>query len=112
MKLPDGTASDFSWERHSLRIALAIDSKLYLANIRPNYKWCYFSQTIVFSYRSKNKAETVVTFWDTKSNEASQLFYREFNKNGIFEALNFVKPLCLFSDLPKIIQVVVINGSL
>jgi hypothetical protein len=43
--------SALSWEGGGLRLALAVDSYIYLANIRPKYKWAFFgSSTCVYSF--------------------------------------------------------------
>ncbi|XP_065214168.1 WD repeat-containing protein 35 [Planococcus citri] len=72
LKLPGSQVSDCSWEGSSLKIALAVDTFVFFANIRPNYSWCYFSNTVVFPVKNHLKNETVVTFWDTKNNECNQ----------------------------------------
>ncbi|XKL59501.1 hypothetical protein PGB90_000517 [Kerria lacca] len=72
LKLPGSSVADCSWEGHSMKIAMAIDSSLYFANIHANYKWCYFSNTVVFSSKNNKQSETVVTFWDLKNNESYQ----------------------------------------
>jgi WD repeat-containing protein 35 len=33
-----------------LRIALAVDSFIFFANIRPAYNWAYLLNTVVYSY--------------------------------------------------------------
>ena len=58
-----------AWEGGSLRIALAVDSFIYFANIRPNYKWTYFANTVVYTFPRPDKSETDVVFWNIKSNE-------------------------------------------
>lgn len=72
LKLPGNVVSDCSWEGNSLKIALAVDSFIYFANIRPSYTWCYFSNTVVFSTKDHQRNEAIVTFWDTKNNEVSE----------------------------------------
>ena len=58
-----------SWEGSGLRIALAVDSNIYLANIRQDYKWAYFSGTLVYAYSKPDRNEYCVAFWDTKTGE-------------------------------------------
>uniref|UniRef100_A0A1B6EDL0 WD repeat-containing protein 35 n=1 Tax=Clastoptera arizonana TaxID=38151 RepID=A0A1B6EDL0_9HEMI len=69
LKIPGREVSCCVWEGSSLRVALAVDSFIYFANIRPSYKWCYFSRTIVYSYNRPDRIGTQVTFWDTNNNE-------------------------------------------
>lgn len=38
LKIPGNKLKACSWEGNSLRIVIAIDSYIYFANIRPNYK--------------------------------------------------------------------------
>ncbi|XP_054168893.1 WD repeat-containing protein 35-like [Oppia nitens] len=49
MRVPGKEIYGSSWERESLRIALAVDSYIFFANIRPDYKWCYFASTVVYA---------------------------------------------------------------
>ncbi|CAH0392141.1 unnamed protein product [Bemisia tabaci] len=69
LKLPGKEISSCVWEGRSLRIAMAIDSAIYFANIRPDYSWTYFSNTLVFAYTSPEKLGVTLTFWDTRNNE-------------------------------------------
>ncbi|XP_018330915.1 WD repeat-containing protein 35 isoform X2 [Agrilus planipennis] len=66
LKVPGNSISCCVWEKRSLRVALAIDSFIYFANIRPDYKWCYFKKTVVYTYN--NREGICVTFWDTVNN--------------------------------------------
>ncbi|CAE7910264.1 Wdr35 [Symbiodinium sp. KB8] len=52
-----------------LRLALAVDSHIFFANIRPDYLWGYFSRTLVYAVLRKERNEHVVVFWDTHSDE-------------------------------------------
>ena len=36
---------------------LAVDSFIYFANIRPDYKWTYFANTVVFTYNKGRKTK-------------------------------------------------------
>lgn len=42
LKVPGKRITSLSWEFSGLRIALAVDSFIYFANIRPDYKWSFF----------------------------------------------------------------------
>lgn len=68
LKVPGREVTACTWEGGSLRVALSIDSHIYFANIRPNYKWTYFSNTIVFSNEKISKDGICVTFWNANSN--------------------------------------------
>uniref|UniRef100_A0A8I5QZ86 WD repeat-containing protein 35 n=1 Tax=Papio anubis TaxID=9555 RepID=A0A8I5QZ86_PAPAN len=69
LKVPGKEISALSWEGGGLKIALAVDSFIYFANIRPNYKWSYCSNTVVYAYTRPDRPEHCVVFWDTKNNE-------------------------------------------
>ena len=44
LRVPGSTISALSWEGGGLRVALAVDSYVYFANVRPDYKWGYFNK--------------------------------------------------------------------
>lgn len=67
--MPGSGIASLSWEGGGLRVALAVDSFIYFANVRPDYKWGYFNQTCVYAHVKADRSEHCVTFWDTGSNE-------------------------------------------
>uniref|UniRef100_A0AAY4A968 WD repeat-containing protein 35 n=1 Tax=Denticeps clupeoides TaxID=299321 RepID=A0AAY4A968_9TELE len=69
LKVPGKQMTAVSWEGGGLRIALAVDSFIYFANIRPDYKWGYCCNTVVYAYTRPDRLEYSVVFWDTKNNE-------------------------------------------
>lgn len=72
LKVPGNEISSISWEGKSLRLAMAVDSFIYFANIRPHYLWCYFEKTVIFSSTKNNNngnSVNVITFWNTISNQ-------------------------------------------
>ena len=69
MKLPGSQVAGLAWEAFSSRIAFAIDSYIYLAQVKHDYMWTSFSNTLVYHFTRKNKPESYVMFWDTKNNE-------------------------------------------
>lgn len=69
LKIPGNKLRSCSWEGNSLRIVIAIDSYIYFANMRPSYKWCYFNNTIVYSYTKPTKLEQCVAFYNIKTGE-------------------------------------------
>lgn len=72
MKIPGHEITALTWEGRSLRIALAVDSFIYFANIRPDYMWCYFGKTVCYLNADTTKTGShVVTFWDTVSNQCN-----------------------------------------
>ena len=58
----------------SLRIALAVDSFIYFANIRPDYKWAYFANVVVYCYNRADREDTAVVFWNHKTGDVSRPF--------------------------------------
>jgi WD repeat-containing protein 35 len=58
-------------------VALAVDSFIYFANIRPDYKWGSFGNTVVYAYNRRDRPEQCVVFWDTNTDER----YTKFVKN-------------------------------
>ncbi|XP_014672750.1 PREDICTED: WD repeat-containing protein 35-like [Priapulus caudatus] len=48
---------------------MAVDSFIYFANIRPDYKWGYCTNTVVYAFLKPEKAEHCVVFWNWSSGE-------------------------------------------
>lgn len=73
LNVPGTDITSISWEQRSLRIAMAIDSYIYFANVRPTYLWSYFEKTVVFvgHHNSSNKM-TSVTFWNISTNQVEK----------------------------------------
>ena len=76
IRIPGDHIAGITWEGGGLRIALAVDSNIFFANIRPAYTWAYLLNTVVYSYtrggdrgRGAGRESTVV-FWDMASGEA------------------------------------------
>jgi len=69
LRVPGNNLRSISWEGNGLRLALAVDSHIFFANIRPDYLWGYFSHTLVYAVLKKERSEHVVVFWDTVSDE-------------------------------------------
>ncbi|XP_075168241.1 intraflagellar transport protein Oseg4 [Haematobia irritans] len=72
LKVPGNQITSISWEGKSLRIAMAVDSFIYFANVRPDYIWCYFEKTVAFLNSNSNKTSNInsVTFWNTITNQS------------------------------------------
>ncbi|CAD7700281.1 unnamed protein product [Ostreobium quekettii] len=72
IRVPGERIDDFSWEGGGLRLALAVGSFIYFAIVRPDYKWAYFSNTLVYAFGKKgseSSGNAMVTFWNSQSNE-------------------------------------------
>lgn len=69
LKIPGENIREVSWEGGDLRLALAVDSFVYFANIRHRYLWTYFNNTVVYSHSRPERRESTLVFWDLISNE-------------------------------------------
>ncbi|XP_042302193.1 WD repeat-containing protein 35 isoform X3 [Sceloporus undulatus] len=69
LKVPGKQIAALSWEGGGLKIGLAVDQCIYFANIRPDYKWGYCTNTVVYAYTRPDRPEYCVVFWDIKNNE-------------------------------------------
>ena len=66
LRVPGNSIESCSWEGGGLRIALAVDSHIYFANIRPNYK--------VIEFKSKRKRSCVLSASHNEINFANTSF--------------------------------------
>ncbi|XP_012278888.1 WD repeat-containing protein 35 [Orussus abietinus] len=76
LRVPGREVTCCTWEGGSLRVALSVDSHIYFANIRPDYKWTYFSNTVVFGSERISKDGICVTFWNTGNNSCYTKYVR------------------------------------
>ncbi|KAA3679029.1 WD repeat-containing protein 35 [Paragonimus westermani] len=70
--LPGKNLAACAWEGNgSLRLALAVDSLIYFANLRPDYRWAYCNtaNTVIYAFTRAGSQETCVVFWNTKNNQ-------------------------------------------
>ena len=56
-----------AWELGSLRLALTVDHFIYFASVRPDYRWGFFANTVVYAFNKPERVEHCVIFWDVKS---------------------------------------------
>uniref|UniRef100_A0A7S3VHU1 Anaphase-promoting complex subunit 4 WD40 domain-containing protein n=1 Tax=Dunaliella tertiolecta TaxID=3047 RepID=A0A7S3VHU1_DUNTE len=77
LRVPGSGINGISWEGNGLRLALAVDSFVYFANVRPDYKWGYFCNTLVYAFNRPDRAEHCVMFWDTKNNDKYPKYVRK-----------------------------------
>ncbi|XP_076282876.1 intraflagellar transport protein Oseg4 [Lasioglossum baleicum] len=68
LRIPGREVTSCAWEGGSLRVALSIDSHIYFANIRLDYKWTYFSKTVVYTNERISKDGISIMFWNTVNN--------------------------------------------
>jgi len=76
LKVPGKGINALSWENGGLRIALAVESFIYFANLRPDYKWGYFGNTLVYSYTKAERKEHCVVFWDSHTEEKNTKYVK------------------------------------
>ena len=69
LKVPGPGITNIAWEGNGLRLALAVDAFIYFANIRPEYRWGYFANTLVYAFSKPGRPDQCVVFWDTRSAE-------------------------------------------
>ena len=75
LRVPGGAVAALDWEPGSLRLALAVDSYVYVANVRPAYTWAAFGTCVVYAHMKASGgiggggATPALTFWNTVSGE-------------------------------------------
>lgn len=60
LRVPGGSLTKLSWEKRSLRLAIAIDSFIYFANVKPDHKYTFYGNTLAYV-----SGTDTVTCWDT-----------------------------------------------
>lgn len=73
IRIPGENIAALTWEGSGLRIALAVESFIFFANIRPSYTWTYLQNTVVYAQLPKfdnNRKDSTVIFWDLTTYEA------------------------------------------
>ncbi|KAL0027242.1 hypothetical protein WJX77_006308 [Trebouxia sp. C0004] len=76
LRVPGTGIKALAWEKGGLRIALAVDSFVYFANVQPNYHWAYFAGTVVYAFSKPDRAEACVVFWDVQTHETYAKYVR------------------------------------
>ncbi|EUB57703.1 WD repeat-containing protein 35 [Echinococcus granulosus] len=69
LTIPGKGPSACTWEGSgSLRLAMAIDSYIYFANVRLKYEWtlCANAHTLVYTFTRSDSMDRCVMFWDVK----------------------------------------------
>lgn len=56
-----------AWELGSLRLALTVDHFIYFASVRPDYRWGFFADTVVYAFNKPERVEHCVVFWNVKT---------------------------------------------
>ncbi|KAJ3110150.1 WD repeat-containing protein 35, partial [Nowakowskiella sp. JEL0407] len=70
LKIPGKRITSISWEYSGLRLSLTVDSFIYFANIRQDYKWAFFANDVLlYTYIRPEQAKISLVFWNVKTNE-------------------------------------------
>ena len=69
LRVPGSSISALAWEGGGLRIALAVESFVYFANVQPSYHWGHFAGTVVYAFNRADRPEACVVFWDLHTKE-------------------------------------------
>jgi len=65
LKVPGNSISSLAWDGSGLRIAIAVDSHIYFASIRLDYKWGFFgNSTLCYAFNKSDRPDAIVVFWD------------------------------------------------
>ncbi|XP_065296308.2 WD repeat-containing protein 35 isoform X2 [Dermacentor albipictus] len=80
LKVPGKEITACAWEGMGLRIALAVDSFIFFANIRPDYKWCFLANTVAYAFNKADRIESTVIFWNTNTNEKYVKYIKHLQK--------------------------------
>lgn len=80
LKVPGKEITACAWEGMGLRIALAVDSFIFFANIRPDYKWCFLVNTVAYAFNKADRIESTVIFWNTNTNEKYVKYIKNLQK--------------------------------
>ncbi|EGD73851.1 WD repeat-containing protein 35 [Salpingoeca rosetta] len=76
LKVPGNTITSISWDSDGLKLALTVDHFMYFASVRPDYRWGYFNNTVVYAFNKPERTEHCIVFWDTKLNGVTVKFVK------------------------------------
>lgn len=72
LRVAGATLSAIAWEPTGLRIAVAVDSSIFFANVRPKHQWGLLSDgTVACAVRSAARTTPAVAFWDSVTGDVS-----------------------------------------
>ena len=67
LRVPGKAINSIAWEGTGSRFAIAVDSFVYFADIRPNYRWGSLRVTIIYAFPMLGREEDCVMFWNYES---------------------------------------------
>mmetsp|Transcript_3693 Transcript_3693/g.5458 ORF Transcript_3693/g.5458 Transcript_3693/m.5458 type:complete len:1191 (-) Transcript_3693:9-3581(-) len=76
LRTPGGTINGLSWEGTGLRLAVAVDSLVFFAVVRPDYKWGYSNDTLIYAFTKWERPEHCVIFYNTVTEERSMKYVK------------------------------------
>ena len=76
MKVPGSGVKSLCWDGTGLRVAMAVESFIYFANIKPPTLWGYMTGTLVYGYSRPARFDHCVTFWHLESGERTIKFVK------------------------------------
>ncbi len=68
VKVPGSEICDCSWDKSGLKLALAVDTYIFFASVKPNYDWGYLTNAIVFALPSHGRGKRLI-FKEIRTNE-------------------------------------------
>jgi WD repeat-containing protein 35 len=95
LRVPGTGINALAWEKGGLRIALAVESFVYFANVQPNYHWAYFAGTVVYAFSKPDRAEACVVFWDVQTHETHAKYVRRLVTVKVCKLLPYCHVLLL-----------------
>lgn len=84
-----------TWEGDGLRIALAVDSSVYFANICPEYHYGFLHSTAIFAFNRPDKVEDSICFWNTVTGD------RKIRHLHRLRYIGTSKDVCLIVSQPE-----------
>ena len=55
---------------------MATNASIYYANIKPDYKWGYMTNILVFAYQKSDRIDYCVIFWDFKTEQKTLKYFK------------------------------------
>lgn len=76
LRTPGSGINGISWEGSGLRLAVAVDSLVFFAVVRPDYKWGYTQNTLIYAFTKWERPEHCVIFWNKVTEERSMKYVK------------------------------------
>ena len=89
IKCPDQCFS-FCLSNDATKVGMLVSNGIFFGLIKPKYKWCYFCDTLVYSYINEDNHH-VINFWNVKDNKHNFKY-----ANGLIE-MTAKSPFCIIA---------------